>query len=272
MRLAFIIGLFASFLLAASPTLACGPNTDCPVAGERLYRIKMPDGHDGTTKVGALVFAHGAGGTAAGVMKNAALLQLASELGVAVIAGQATKRAWSIPGIPKRAHVEGVDENVYFDRVVADAAARFPIDTDRLVMTGFSVGGMMVWNLICHRSEDYAAFVPVAGTFWRPIPKRCTTPAANIVHIHGDEDPMVPLAGRQVYGAHQGDMLEVLDMYAAHAGFGPPVRYEDSDLRCERRASDSGEFLDFCLFQGGHNFRIKDIRWAWNRFVEAGLL
>ena len=41
--------------LFATPALACGPDTDC-MLGQRHYRIAMPDGHDGTTKVGAIVF------------------------------------------------------------------------------------------------------------------------------------------------------------------------------------------------------------------------
>ena len=33
---------------------ACGTTTDCEI-GDRIYRIKMPDGHDGVTPVGAII-------------------------------------------------------------------------------------------------------------------------------------------------------------------------------------------------------------------------
>ena len=51
--------------LWAAPALACGPDTDCAV-GDRTYRIALPEGHDGAAPVGALVWAHGYRGTAAG--------------------------------------------------------------------------------------------------------------------------------------------------------------------------------------------------------------
>ena len=43
--------------------LACGHKTDCKI-GERTYRISMPEGHDGKTKIGAIIFNHGYRGTA----------------------------------------------------------------------------------------------------------------------------------------------------------------------------------------------------------------
>lgn len=262
------LAVMALMLLATWPAQSCGPDSDCVIegaVGERVYRIHMPADHDGTTPVGAIVFAHGAGGSAKGVMKNGALKKFASERGYALIAGEATKRAWSIPGIPSTAHVDGVDENAYFDAVIEDAVSRFPIDRAKLVAAGFSVGGMMVWNLICNRAETYRAFIPVAGVFWQPIPESCPTGAANVFHIHGDDDQMVPLEGRVVRDARQGDVHDVLEMYVRHGGYGEAERVREDDLTCASRVNGEGKVLEFCLFPGGHNFRIKDLRKAWAR-------
>lgn len=255
----------------ATGALACGPETDCRL-GERHYRIRMPEGHDGRTPVGAILFAHGYRGSAAGIMASEALARAASDLGVALIAVKSAGEDWSIPGAPSQSAVEGADELAYVDQVIEDAAARVPLDTDRVMATGFSAGGMMVWNLICHRSGRFAAFAPVAGTFWRPIPERCTTPPASVLHIHGDDDRIVPLAGRPIADTHQGDVREALAMYAAYGGFGPARPSEIGGLACESRESATGERLDFCLFAGGHSFRAEYLTVAWRHFEATGRL
>jgi len=64
---------------------ACGPDTDCVIGNDRHYRIRMPEGHDGKTKVGAVFFMHGYRGTAKGTMKNKSLAKAVSDLGLASI-------------------------------------------------------------------------------------------------------------------------------------------------------------------------------------------
>ena len=266
-----ILAIFSVISLFAAPTLACGPDTDCMV-DDRTYRIRMPEGHDGNTKVGAIVYAHGYRGTSEGVMRNASLGDLASELGVALIAAKTLGDDWSIPGVPSDNKNETIDELVYFDRVIEDAATRFPIDRKRLMATGFSAGGMMVWNLICHRSEAFAAFVPIAGTFWAPEPETCTSPPTSVIHIHGDTDPVVPLEGRPIADTAQGNVFHVLEMYRRYGGYSVPSGEEVEGLRCENSANADGHLLNFCLFSGGHSFETRFIRHAWDVFTEAGQL
>ncbi|MDJ0895227.1 MAG: dienelactone hydrolase family protein [Alphaproteobacteria bacterium] len=267
---AWFIGLLLG-LAISTPADACGPDTDCEI-GDRFYRVRMPAGHDGAARIGAIIFAHGYRGTATGVMRNQGLAAVAADLGVALIAVKSAGDDWSIPGAPAMGSIAGVDELAYFDRVVADAAARFPIDADRLMVTGFSAGGMMVWTLACHRSQRFAGFAPMAGTFWRPTPETCTTPAASVVHIHGDADRIVPLDGRKIEEAHQGDVASVIDMYARYGGFGAPAAREMEGLSCQNRRNAVGHILNFCLFSGGHSFDAAVVRQAWEMLAEAGRL
>ena len=262
---------FVAALTLSTPVAACGPDTDCEI-GDRTYRIRMPSGHDGAASIGAIIFAHGYRGTATGVMRNRGLSTVASDLGVALIAVKSAGDDWSIPGAPKMGSIAGVDELAYFDRVVADATARFPIDPNRLMITGFSAGGMMVWTLACHRSQSFAGFAPMAGTFWRPTPETCMTPPASIVHIHGDADRIVPLQGRKVEEAHQGAIGSVIEMYARYGGFGAPSERTVEDLRCQNRQNANGHILNFCLFSGGHGFDAAFVRRAWEMLAEAGRL
>lgn len=257
----------AAAILTTGAALACGPDSDC-IVGERTYRIAMPAGHDGTTPVGAIVHSHGYRGTARGVMRNKAYRNLASKLGVALIATKSSGDDWALPGAPSAGVKQGIDELAYYDRVIADAAARYPIDQSRLMATGFSAGGMMVWNLICGRGDMFAGFAPYSGTFWKPEPETCTSPPASVVHIHGNADPTVPLTGRAIAKTHQGDVGQVLAMYADYGGFAGTETYRAGRLSCSRKRNHRGKILDFCLFEGGHAFIPGFIRHAWNTLME----
>ncbi len=111
--------------IAAPEAEACSRDTDC-VIDERSYRIALPENYDGTTPIGAIIFAHGYRGTAKGVMRNKALTALATELGVAFIAAQSAGADWDIPGVPHSVTSDGAEELIYFDAMIEDVATVSP--------------------------------------------------------------------------------------------------------------------------------------------------
>ena len=262
--------LFTTF--APAHVLACGSQTKCKI-GNRHYLIRMPDVHDGTTTIPALIYAHGYTGTANAVMRSKWLKATQNKLGVALIAAKSYGKGWSLPGSPSRHRGQrSVDETAYFDRLLEDVTRRFPIDRKRIVATGFSSGAMMVWTLACQRSRQYAGFIPIAGTFWRPMPQACPTPAASLIHLHGDNDPIVPLSGRVIGAARQGDVRKAIDMYTRHGGFGPARQRVFGHLTCSERRSSSGNVLKFCLYPGGHTYSTTDLAAAWRMLQASGAL
>jgi dienelactone hydrolase len=52
---------------------------------------------------------------------------------------------------------------VDFFEVLADVKRRVPVDEDRIVVRGFSLGGASVWHLAAHFASDWAAAAPGAG-------------------------------------------------------------------------------------------------------------
>ena len=263
--------LFALLMLFAPPALACGPDTDCRV-GDRTYRIAMPEGHDGTTPVGAVLWSHGYRGSAKGVMRNGSLKRMVHAQGMALIGMQGVNGSWDLPKGPRTMNSTGAAEFAYFEAVIEDAAGRFAIDTNRLVASGFSAGGMMVWNLACKRPDLFAGFVPYAGTYWQEPPASCDMPVTSIVHIHGDKDRTVPLKGRAIRETKQGEVQVSLNHYAAHGGFGPARDFTDGTLSCAEQTNAGGNVLTFCLFPGGHSFRTEYLGFGLRRLKDSGAL
>jgi polyhydroxybutyrate depolymerase len=259
------------FLLAlvASPVWACGPDTDCTV-GARTYRIAMPEGHDGTTPVGALVWSHGYRGSAKGVMRNRSLRRMVSDAGLALIAAQGVNGTWDLPFGPSSYDSTGAAEFTYFDAVLADAKSHHPIDSTRVIASGFSAGGMVAWYLACNHPQNFAGFVPMSGTFWLKPPESCEAPVSSIVHIHGDADKTVPLTGRKIRETKQGEVSEALQMYVDFGEFGAAKPSQSGSLNCQDRSNDAGNILEFCLFPGGHSFRTEHLRYGIERLRAAG--
>lgn len=257
-----IFAVLSFAVLTPIAAQACGEETQCRI-GDRHYYIALPDNYDGTTPIPAFIFAHGLQGTALGSIRNERLLKVANDLGVAYIAVKSDGDSWSIRNAPGGSRRGENAELAYFDAVKDDVTTRFAIDPDKIVMTGASAGGMMTWTLACRRSSAFAGFVPMSGTFWDPEPRTCRGPVANIVHFHGDEDRTVPLDGRAVRGAQQGDVAQALSMYRRYGDFDAPRSQQVNGLRCENSTNDAGNIVNFCLYDGGHSFRSNNVFVAW---------
>lgn len=263
--------LLGLVLVAILPSVAgaCGRDTDC-VIGDRSYRIAFPDGYDGRSTIGAIIFAHGYRGTAQGVMRNRAMTGLASDLGVALVAAQADGFDWNIPGAPNADAGAGDEELLYFDALIEDLTRRFAIDRSRLLASGFSAGAMVVWNLACYRGASFAGFAPVAGTFWDPLPGVCPSRSVNLIHYHGTEDPVVPLQGRKVKNSRQGNVFKAIDLIARSGGYRPAEGEVAPGLSCERRVDQGGRLLELCLFAGQHELKAGHLARAWRVFRLPG--
>lgn len=89
---------------------------------------------------------------------------------------------------------------------------KFAIDTQRVYLTGISLGGMGTWELLARRPKMFAAAVPICGRAdltTAPILKAIPTWA-----FHGDEDTSVSVE-------HTRAMVGAMKI------FGAPVRYSE---------------------------------------------
>lgn len=72
------------------------------------------------------------------------------------------------------------------------AAAVFPIDPDRVVATGISMGGTATWNLGVRHGERFAGLVPICGR--ARVSDALSVAALPVWAFHGALDPIVPVA------------------------------------------------------------------------------
>ncbi len=236
-----------------------GPQCKVPL-GE--YRIALPDTPPAASGYPALIFYHGAGGSSAQTLGNKGMVNTFLAHGYAVIAGDGTERpgrfgrGWSFH--PQRRQIR--DELAYTHEVIDDAVQRYQINRQRILLSGFSIGGSLTWYLACKEPGLAAAYAPIAGAFWRPHPEMgsCAGPI-RLLHTHGWRDKTIPLEGRPLHGGAilQGDLFYGLEILRdANGCTGLRADEFDTSRKFWRRwwtRCKPGSALELALHTGGHS-------------------
>jgi len=259
--------LFFPSAISAASISPCGEVVRCMV-DNGYYLVKAPKDWDGHTPLAAMVFFHGYRESAEYVMADQSFKDFADAHQILLVVPHGLGETWSFPGSPR----QNRDEFAFVDSVLKDVKGRFPIDSRRLWAAGFSQGGSMVWNLACYRGSSFAAFAPISGAFWMPMPLNCPGGPVNLRHIHGMDDPTVPMKGRAIGTSFaQGDVRQSFaPLIANDRCKAEPDRIEMKDgQRCEEWTHcGTGKNLNLCLHDGGHFVDRNHLEASW-RWVES---
>lgn len=241
---------------ASGAAAGCATQQGACETANGTYHIELPDFEASAQARPAVLFLHGHGGSGLNALRNRAMVDGLRSRGYAVIAPDALPRrggtrSWTFfPGW------EGRDEIAFLDEVAQDAAQRFDLARDNMVLAGFSAGGFMVNYLACAQPGHFAAYAPVAGGFWRPQPDSCAGPV-RLFHSHGWGDSVVPLEGRFLGGGRfqQGDIFAGLELWRLTNGCleqAPGRRWQDGETLRRRWDCALGADIEFLLFPQGH--------------------
>jgi polyhydroxybutyrate depolymerase len=193
------------------------------VSGERprSYRLFVPPGYDGRTRLPLVLDLHPSGGTSDGQARTSRFEAVAAVEGFAVASPQAEGGRWNVPVQENRAN-----DVAYINDVMDHVAARLCIDVQRVYATGFSGGGRMSSLLGCVLNARIAAIAPVAGLRW---PAPCGGRAIPVLTFHGLADPQNPYEGKVEGrgGEWVESVPEALAGWARHNGCAPDIKLED---------------------------------------------
>ncbi len=184
--------MLAVALLALAGCAASAGRVGVLSGGEpRSYKLVAPPEGDGTPR--PLVIAlHGWLGTPEQMASMSGLSAAAARLGFAVVYPEGEWRAWGIdPSSPR-----GAADAAFLADVVADVAARIPVDPARVSVVGFSNGGFMAQALACSGRVRLAGVAVVASGLAASAAASCRPDVAvPFLLIAGTDDPVVPVNG-----------------------------------------------------------------------------
>lgn len=264
MALSALIAIGASPARAENAEAGCGgPDAPCRI-GDRAYFVAAPADLDGPAPL--LVHLHGAGSSGRAVIRAQGFVQAFTDRGFVVLAPSGTVRThgarefsnWSVKDGRNDPETDSFDGDYAFLQAArAAVAARYEIDPARTLLAGFSRGGSYVWDVACADPNAYAAYAPIAGGFWTPLPADCAGPV-KLLHTHGWRDMTVPLEGRLLRGGalRQGDIFAGLEVWRAENGCDNlrATEFETDAALWRRRWTncDAGTALELALHPGGH--------------------
>lgn len=171
---------------AATPVLSPGLHTlSLPRANEPAihYAISLPRNYSPSARVPLILALHfgvrdgdstGAGRDVVGILIGPAL----AELGAIIVAPDSVQGDWSSPENESAV-------NALLDMVLAG----YMVDTKKIVVTGFSMGGTGSWHFAAKYPERFSAAIPIAG---RP-PASASGWRLPILAIHSRNDQIAPI-------------------------------------------------------------------------------
>jgi len=224
----------------------CGEGGPCRVDGG-YYLAEAPEDWDGRSSLPMALYLHGYSRSAEDKIDSTVPRDL-RQAGWLTVLPQGKGDTWSNVGAPSQSR----DEIPFLAAVLADARDRWPVQ--EVVVTGFSQGSSMAWDVACYLPGEVDALFGASGSFWQPEPRRCEGPVP-VRHTHGTADRVMPLEGRPIGSYHQGSVDEGFATLRATSGCAeaPDEVRELGPETCEVWTTcDAGVELQRCLYEGGH--------------------
>lgn len=249
---------------------------------ERSYLVYKPGRK--VTQAPVLFVLHGSQGTARGLRKLTGLQfdRLADEVGALIVYPQGYEDHWNDcrGSADYAANREDIDDVGFFLAMVGELRSEFGADPSRVIVTGASNGGQMVYRLALERPDAVKAAVAVAANL--PVAENldCSSRGkpVNIAIINGTNDPVNPYGGGVVSvlgNTSRGAVQSATDSaayFARLAGYqGEPVVTELADIRQDDDGRprlhewSGGEYRVrlYELIGMGHNVPSTKVHFGW---------
>jgi polyhydroxybutyrate depolymerase len=194
---------------------------DVVVAGvARTYLLHVPPAVELGAAMPLLVALHGGGGSGQQLHDAVDVDEVADARGYVVAFPDGIAANWADGRGTTDAEQQGADDVGFITTLLDDVAARVPVDSNAVYITGVSNGGMMTHRMGCALSSRLAAIAPVIASMPTAIAPSCTTTPLPVLMIQGTLDPFIPMDGGDTH--HQrfpnvgdgGDVLSAADTRA----------------------------------------------------------
>ena len=155
------------------------------------------------TKKKLLFILHGSGGTGMEMVQASAGLHTAAVLNSTIIVyANGYKKYWNEcrKASTAAANVLNINENLYFEKMIAYFAANYGIDTNQVMVIGFSGGGQMAYKLAMTMPEKIRSICSIVANLPTTENFDCVAkdrPVAVMV-VNGTEDGVNPYNGGKI--------------------------------------------------------------------------
>ncbi len=162
----------------------------------RTYLTYLPTGIENSRNVPLLVALHGGGGSAKKWPEytNNGFERIADREHFILVYPDGIENQWNDGrGVERfRTQRENIDDSGFLARLIDRLVATYPIDTDRVYVTGASNGGMMAHRLAAEHADKLAAIAPVISAIPNNLEgKMHPSHPVSVLVMNGTEDSLV---------------------------------------------------------------------------------
>ncbi|WP_421782390.1 alpha/beta hydrolase family esterase [Kiloniella litopenaei] len=225
-----------------APENTCMHGTGCKLDG-RSYQVKVPPDWDKKSPLPVLMHFHGWGRTGKNVVNNPRITQATDKHGFLLVAPDGLGKSWDFWDKTSR-------DTPFAKAILADLKTKWPLDENRIYLSGFSYGSAMAWRLACESDQDFAGLLAIAGTLWQQEDIQCQGGPIKVTHVHGLKDNVMslpkgkdnnPLKGIELWRRTnqcqiEPDTVEKINIFTCHHWTG----------------CTSGKETSICLHNYGH--------------------
>jgi polyhydroxybutyrate depolymerase len=176
-----------------------GPNTyhqrmDLFTGGFRPhYRVYIPSGYDGLTRLPLVVVIYGAFDTAKGMEKFSGFSHLANRENFVALYPEGIGifgylQHWNAEHCCEKAADDQIDDVGYLAKAINDVCSQLSIDRNRIYMVGFSNGGMMAYRFVAEHTEMLAPAAPITASIGGRPKADAPEKQLPILIMHGLDD------------------------------------------------------------------------------------
>ena len=258
------IAVGAPAVVELGPAMAAGTHRATFRGSERSYTVRRPDTAD---RLPLLVALHGAGSSGADLERDSGLTAAVGDRAV-VVYPEGLFQTWNAGGCCLDSLAARVDDVGFVSSLVTAAVDAGIADPDRVVVTGFSNGGMLAYHVLCAGPVRVRAVQVVGGA----LTGGCANDVrgASLVVVHDRADVMVkPVGYRGTLDNGQRlaypSLVETVEDLRQRLGCAPRAAITERRRRTSWRwaTCEAGGSLDVHLLDGvGHT-------WPGNRSVPA---
>ncbi|HUH13085.1 MAG TPA: PHB depolymerase family esterase [Longimicrobiales bacterium] len=198
-------------LCVAFAVLACGGDDEVlniPLGGQafpgsvesggrtRTYQVWVPTSVTRADSVPLVIGFHGAGSVGSDFRAFAGLDAMSEPLEMIIVYPNAAASDWADGCACSNAEQQGIDDVRFLRDLVADLAADYTFDPERVFLAGISQGGLFAQYAACQAPDLVAGFAVVASSLARATAAACDLqqPMPALL-IHGTQDPVIPYTG-----------------------------------------------------------------------------
>ncbi|SBW17601.1 putative hydrolase/esterase LpqP [Candidatus Protofrankia californiensis] len=154
---------------------------------------------------------------------------LAVRAGFAVAYPDGLNASWDAGTCCGQSAAEHVDDVGWLRALISHLEQHYPIDRQRVILTGFSNGGMIAYRYACEHAAEIAGIAVVAASL--QVADCAPAKPVTVVAIHGQLDERVPYTGdawSEALGTPLQSVRRSLSPFRASAGCPEPSPPQDT--------------------------------------------